>query len=155
MVKNSNDENERREEKTEYLVFRIADENYGVEVKYVKQIIKKGDILPVHGLPNFILGLTSVNGEIFPVIDLKAKFELLPNNKYDKFSIIIVLIVEEEEVSIIADSVLDIYTIFTKDLQPTVINKKDKIFTPFESSILDLHFKIIDLEQIFNLKNLY
>lgn len=155
MVKHSENENKVVDEKIEYLVFKISNENFGVEVKSIKQIIKKGDILPVHGLPNFILGLTSVNGEIFPVIDLKEKFELLPKNKYDNFSVIIVLFSGDEELSLIADSVLDIYSVFAKDLKPTVINKKNKVFTPFESSILDLSFKIIDLEEIFSLKNLY
>jgi purine-binding chemotaxis protein CheW len=139
----------------DYMVFRIASDNYGIKIRNIKKLLKKGNILSVHGAPEYFIGLTSVNGEIYPVFDLKRKLSLENSEKYGKFSVIAILDMEQENLAIIADAVLDIYRISPKDMKKAVASKNEKILTPYEVNYLDFEIKIIDLKKLFELKNLH
>lgn len=139
----------------EYIVFKIESKNYGINIKHIKKILKKCDILEVHGFPDYILGLINVSGEIFPLFDLKNKFSLENSGKYGKFSVIVVLNFQGEELALITDSVVDIYNVSLNDLKPASLNKREGNFVPCEAIFLDLNIKILSLAEIFKLKNLY
>jgi purine-binding chemotaxis protein CheW len=51
------------------LLFRIADEWYAVRVSDVREVFQEYDVTPIPCLPEFILGVTNVRGEIISVTD--------------------------------------------------------------------------------------
>lgn len=57
-----------------YLTFRLGDEEYGVEILKVKEIIGLLPITPVPRTPEFIRGVLNLRGKIIPVLDLRRKF---------------------------------------------------------------------------------
>ena len=57
-----------------YLTFRLGDEEYGVEILKVKEIIGLLPITPVPRTPEFIRGVLNLRGKIIPVLDLRQKF---------------------------------------------------------------------------------
>jgi len=50
--------------KDQYLTFAIEDEDYGVEIAYVKEIIKMQAITKVPEMPNFIEGIINLRGDL-------------------------------------------------------------------------------------------
>jgi purine-binding chemotaxis protein CheW len=61
-------------EATEHLVtFFLADEEYGVDVRAVQEIIRVGEITPVPRTPDHIKGVINLRGRIIPVVDLRTK----------------------------------------------------------------------------------
>ena len=64
-------------EATEHLAtFFLADEEYGVDVRVVQEIIRVADITQVPRAPDFIKGVINLRGRIIPVVDLKRKLGL-------------------------------------------------------------------------------
>jgi purine-binding chemotaxis protein CheW len=73
---NEKDNKEIKEESVQLLVFGLADEEYGVAIGDVKEIIRTGDITRVPDSPGFIAGVINVRGSIIPVLDLADMFIL-------------------------------------------------------------------------------
>lgn len=56
------------------IVFNLGEEEFGVEIGAVREIIRTGTITPIPDSPEFIKGVINVRGEIVATIDLKARF---------------------------------------------------------------------------------
>ena len=59
-----------------YLTFRLDNEEYGVEILKVREIIGLMDITKVPQTPDFVEGVINLRGKVIPVIDLRSKFGL-------------------------------------------------------------------------------
>ena len=57
-----------------YLTFALADEEYGLPVLKVREIIKMMDITEVPQVPAHVKGVINLRGKVIPVIDLRLKF---------------------------------------------------------------------------------
>lgn len=58
------------------VVFKLDNENYGVDINLVQGIEKEQQIVRVPNTVNYIRGIINLRGEIIPVYDLRAKFGL-------------------------------------------------------------------------------
>ena len=59
-----------------YLTFTLGDEEYGLPVVKVREIIKLMDITQVPQVPAYVLGVINLRGKVIPVVDLRRKFGL-------------------------------------------------------------------------------
>jgi chemotaxis signal transduction protein len=59
-----------------YLTFALANEEYGLEILKVREIIGYMDITVVPQMPHFVKGIINLRGQIIPVIELRTRFEL-------------------------------------------------------------------------------
>jgi len=76
-----------------YLTFKLAGEEYGLEILKVKEIIGMMDITGVPLTPSFVRGVINLRGKVIPVIDLRAKFGMESTEETDETCIIVVEIV--------------------------------------------------------------
>lgn len=98
----------------QFLIFKIAKEEYAVEIQMVTTIIEKNiDIARVPKTPDYIKGVINLRGEIIPVMDIRKKFEL-PEIEDTEDTRIIVLKVDEIVIGIIVDAVAEVVN-FTDD----------------------------------------
>ncbi|HEM55171.1 MAG TPA: purine-binding chemotaxis protein CheW, partial [Thermodesulfobium narugense] len=58
------------------VVFKLANEFYGIEISSVQEIIKIQDITRVPKAPDFVEGVINLRGKIVPIVDLRKRFEL-------------------------------------------------------------------------------
>jgi purine-binding chemotaxis protein CheW len=101
----------------QFVTFSIDDEEFGIEITRVQEII--GYTKPTH-IPNaseFVSGVINLRGVIIPVMDLRKKFHM-PEKEYDKFTVIIVLEVSGKTMGIIVDAVSDVLSLNENDIQP-------------------------------------
>ncbi len=77
-----------------YLTFRLDNEEYGVEILKVREIIGLMDITKVPQTPDFVEGVINLRGKVIPVIDLRSKFGL-DRTEYNEQTCIIVDTVSE------------------------------------------------------------
>ena len=61
-----------------FLTFRLGEEEYGVAILRVREIIGLIDITPLPRTPEFVKGVINLRGKIIPVIELRTKFGLAP-----------------------------------------------------------------------------
>ncbi len=93
-----------------YLTFALADEEYGLEILQVREIIGLIDITTVPKMPDFVKGVVNLRGKIIPVIDLRLKFGMT-GIEYTKETCIIVLSISNNPVGIIVDNVCEVLDI--------------------------------------------
>src|SRR5512136_1847918 len=73
-----------------YMAFRLANEDYGLAILKVREIIGMMDITRVPCTDSYIRGVINLRGKIIPVIDLRAKFGMEPCQTTDQTVIIVV-----------------------------------------------------------------
>ncbi|MBD3168442.1 MAG: chemotaxis protein CheW [candidate division Zixibacteria bacterium] len=73
-----------------YLTFRLSQEEYGIQILKVHQIIGVCEITAVPNTPHYVRGIINLRGSIIPVIDLRLKFSMEPKENTDETCIIVV-----------------------------------------------------------------
>lgn len=97
-------------EEVKVIVFRLVDEEYGVEVSQVRSIERMQNITRVPRTPEFVKGVINLRGVVTPIIDLKTRFSL-GNEEYSDATRIIIVAVEDMEVGLIVDAANDVIDI--------------------------------------------
>jgi len=90
--------------KDQYLTFAITDEDYGVEIAYVKEIIKMQSITKVPDMPSFVKGIINLRGDLIGVLDVRTRFGI-PEKEHDEESCIIVISYNDYTLGMIVDAV--------------------------------------------------
>jgi len=90
--------------KDQYLTFAIEDEDYGVEIAYVKEIIKMQSITRVPDMPSFVKGIINLRGDLIGVLDVRTRFGI-PEKEHDEETCIIVVVYNEYTLGMIVDAV--------------------------------------------------
>lgn len=99
-----------------YLTFLLAEEEYGLEILTVREIIGIMDITNVPQTSDFVQGVINLRGKVIPVVDLRLKFGL-PHVAYDDQTCIIVVDVGLL-MGIIVDTVQEVRDIPGTDIEP-------------------------------------
>jgi len=84
-----------------YLTFRLGDEEYGLEILKVQEIIQLQNITRIPRTPACVRGVINLRGKVIPVVDLRMKFELGTVEDTEKTCIIVVQIRSGESVLVI------------------------------------------------------
>jgi purine-binding chemotaxis protein CheW len=105
-----------------YLTFALAQEEYGLPVLKVREIIKMMDITGVPQVPGHVKGVINLRGKVIPIIDLRLKFGL-PAADYTERTCIIVVEVQLETrrvmLGVIVDWVSEVLNIATEEIEQT------------------------------------
>ncbi len=97
--------------------FRLATEEYAVEITKVKEIILPEGVTHIPQVPEFIEGIINLRGNVIPIIDLRKRFGL-PTRERDDHTRIIVTRMEGRIVGLIVDSVSQVMKIPKANVQP-------------------------------------
>jgi purine-binding chemotaxis protein CheW len=97
--------------------FLVDNEEYGVEVLKVREIIRMTDVTRVPNAPDFVDGVFNLRGKVIPIISLRKRLAL-PLVAYDSNTRIIVIDLDNDLTGIIVDSVAEVIRITTEDIQP-------------------------------------
>lgn len=103
----------------EVLEFRLAQERYAVETRYVREVAPLKELTPLPCTPSFVLGIVNVRGQIVPVFDLKKLFDLPEEGLTDLHRIIIVR-GHNLELGLLADLTLGVRSISLSSLQSSL-----------------------------------
>jgi len=100
----------------QFLTFKVADEEYGVDVLKVQEIIRYRKPTKMPNAPDIVKGVINFRGEVIPMVDLRKKFNL-ELKEYDHFTVVIILEVKSKIVGIIVDKVSDMLSFNDEDIQ--------------------------------------
>jgi purine-binding chemotaxis protein CheW len=101
----------------EVVTFLLAHENYALGSSFVREVYPLKELTPLPGTPSFVLGVTSVRGQILSVIDFKKFFELPEKGLADLNKLIIVR-AGAMEFGVLADAILGVRSIPLAEIQP-------------------------------------
>lgn len=109
--------------KDRHLTFLIGKESYGIEVRYITEIIGIQPITEIPELPEYVKGIINLRGKIIPVMDVRLRFKREPR-EYNDRTCIVVVDISDVSIGLIVDSVSEVLTIPEQDIvDPPSINK--------------------------------
>lgn len=126
------------------LRFRLGLDAYAVESKYVTEVVGTSDLTPLPGVPQFIVGLLSVQGKIWSVIDIRDFFNI-PKQGISDHPRAILVETSHLRFGIMADSELEI--INTDSIYPPP-DIYEKIPRNFIKGTLDHTTIVLDLNTL-------
>ncbi len=101
----------------QYIVVRLGDEQYGIDIKYIDNIIRMQGITRVPKVPEYLKGVINLRGEVIPVMSARLKM-FLPADELTRASRIIILKLEQHgTVGIIVDEVKEVVTLDTNHIE--------------------------------------
>jgi len=110
--------------KGRFLTFSLGNESYGIEVKYVTEIIGMQAITEIPELPEYVKGVINLRGKIIPVMDVRLRFKKEPR-EYNDRTCVIVVDINDISIGLIVDTVSEVITIPEEDIvEPPQMNKE-------------------------------
>lgn len=103
-----------------YLTFSLAEEEYGIGILKVKEIIGMMAITSVPRTPGFVKGVINLRGKVIPVIDLRLKFDMASISYSDRTCIIVVEIDSDSGtvlIGIVVDAVSEVLNIKEEEIE--------------------------------------
>lgn len=138
-----------------YLVFSIAEENYGIPITKIREVIRHEKITTVHEASSFLKGVINLRGKIIPVIDMRSKFNMAAMDYTDRTIFIIVDVTGLKEVfnfGLAVDAVHDVV-----DIPDSQIEKVPDVGLKLKSAYLlgiaktqDAMLMILNIDRILN-----
>jgi len=110
------------EREGKYLTFTMADEDYGIGILKIKEIIGMMPITFVPQTPKFVKGVINLRGKVIPVMDLRLRFGMESIEYNDRTCIIVVEISGETGnimVGTVVDTVSEVLNIKAEDIEDT------------------------------------
>jgi len=100
-----------------YLMFQLGSEDYAIEMRHVLEIKGYTAITPIPNAPAHLKGVMNLRGSIIPVVDLRERFGM-PAGSYDKFTVILIVNVQDKTSGVLVDAVTDIVELPTSQVEP-------------------------------------
>ena len=131
-----------------HLTFKLASEEYGVEILKVREIIGVMDITSVPRMPVYMKGVINLRGKVVPIVDLRLKFGLDEIEYTDQTCIIVVDV--GREIGIIVDTVSEVLDIAGEDIEPppSMGSSVDTAFICGMGKVGDAVKILLDIEKV-------
>jgi purine-binding chemotaxis protein CheW len=104
-----------------YMTFRLASEEYGLEILKVRELIGLMEITRIPRAPAHVRGVINLRGKVIPVVDLRLKFEMEATDPTNQTVIIVVQLALANgglTMGILVDEVLEVRAIAGDDIEP-------------------------------------
>lgn len=103
-------------EARQYIVVTLGNEQFGIDIKYVDNIVRMQRITRVPKAQNYFKGVINIRGEIIPVMSLRLKFGLSEDEITNATRILILKLEPQSAVGIIVDEVKEVVTIDSESI---------------------------------------
>ncbi len=131
------------------IIFNLGEEEFGVRIDEIREIIETKDITSIPDSPEFIKGLTNVRGEIVAAIDLRARFFLIEEKDYESKHIIIT---EQEKnlFGVMVDEVTEVMRLPEANIKmaPDIITRMNRKYVNGLITLEDRLIILLDLKKV-------
>ncbi|MCW7482311.1 chemotaxis protein CheW [Leptospira kanakyensis] len=93
-----------------FLIFSLADRSYGIEIKFITEIVGMQNITEIPDMPTFIKGVINLRGKVIALIDVRDRFRMQSIGYNDK-TCVIILNVNQQLIGLIVDTVKEVIKI--------------------------------------------
>ena len=112
-----NEELDEDAQKNRFLTFHLGKESYGIEIEYVTEIIVMQEITKVPDLPESMIGVVNLRGNVISVMNMRNRFHL-ESREIDDRTCIIVVNVEDIAIGLFVDTVNEVLNIPEAQIDP-------------------------------------
>lgn len=111
---------------TQFIVTKLGGEQYGIDIKYISNIIRMSKITRVPKVPDYIKGVINVRGVVIPTISLRLKMGLPEDEVTKKTRIIILTLEQHESIGVLVDEVKEVVTLDEEHIERMGYEKDEK-----------------------------
>ena len=102
---------------TQYIVVKVGSEQYGINIKYVDNIVRMQKITRVPKVQSYFNGVINLRGEVIPVMSLRIKMDLPKDEFTNSTRIIIIKLEPQASIGIIVDEVKEVVTLENDEIE--------------------------------------
>ena len=102
---------------TKYLMCKLGNEVFGIDIQHVTDIIELQRITEVPDMPLYVKGVINLRGQVIPIIDLRLRFNM-EERGYDDRTVITVVNIRNTSIGFIVDTATEVQDIPEKDIDP-------------------------------------
>lgn len=110
----------------QYIVVTLGNEQFGINIQYVDNIVRMQRITRVPKAQPYFKGVINIRGEIIPVMSLRLKFGLEPDELTNATRILIIKLEPQSAIGIIVDEVKEVVTIGDESVDKIASSTNDE-----------------------------
>lgn len=109
----------------QYIVIKLGSEQYGIDIKYIDNIVRMQHITRVPKVADYLKGVINLRGEVIPVMSLRLKMELEADEITKATRIIILKLEQHGTIGIIVDAVKEVVTLRADEIEKVTYDAKE------------------------------
>ena len=113
-------------ETTQFIVIRLGDEQYGINIKYIDNILRMQKITRVPNVAPYLKGVINLRGEVLPVMSVRIKMGLEEDVVTKASRIIVIKMEQQGMIGVIVDEVKEVVTLETAQIEKVAYDSKDE-----------------------------
>jgi len=142
-----------------YLTYSLGDEDYGIAILKVQEIIQMQPITTVPRTPDYMRGVINLRGKVIPVLELRKKFGLGSVEDSEETCIIVVQVEASDHpitMGIIIDAVKEVLDIKAEEIEPppSMGSSVDSQFIVGMGKIGDTVKILLDIDKVLSVEEL-
>ena len=133
----------------QYIVIKIGEEQYGIDISYIDNIVKMQSIRRVPHVQDYFAGVINIRGEVVPVMSIRLKMGLEPDEYTNTTRIIIVKSESNAPIGLIVDEVKEVVTLDERSIDEVIRDSKvDETFINGIGKNGDTLISLLDLNAV-------
>lgn len=113
-------------ETTQFIVIRLGEEQYGIDIKYIDNIVRMQHITRVPKVEDYLKGVINLRGEVIPVMSIRIKMGLAPDVETKSSRIIILKLEQQGTIGVIVDEVKEVVTLENERIEKVAYDSRDE-----------------------------
>lgn len=109
----------------QYIVIRLGDEHFGIDIRYIDNIVRMQTITRVPKVAAYLKGVINLRGEVIPVMSIRMKMGLLEDEITKATRIIILKTEQQGSFGIIVDEVKEVVTLNSEQIDKVAYDMKE------------------------------
>ena len=114
-------------ETTQFIVIKLGEEQYGIDIKFIYNIVRMQHITRVPKFDAYLKGVINLRGEVITVMSIRIKMGLEPDVETQSSRIIILKLEQQGTIGIIVDEVKGVVTLEDEQIEKVSYDSKDDI----------------------------
>ena len=114
------------EEMIQYIVVRFGEEQFGIDIKYIDNIVRMQRITRVPNVQSYIKGVINLRGEVIPVVSLRIKMGLAEDEITKATRIIILRLDNGDTIGMLVDEVKEVVTLGASKIEKVAYDSKEE-----------------------------
>lgn len=119
------DEIREQYETTQFIVVKYGQEQFGIDIKYIENIVRMQRITRVPKVQDYIKGVINLRGEVIPVISLRLKMELEEDEITKSTRIIIIRLESGDSIGVLVDEVKEVVTLENESIEKIAYDSQE------------------------------
>ena len=112
-------------ETIQYIVVRLGEEQYGIDIRYIENIVRMQNMTRIPKVPDYLKGVINLRGEVLPVMSIRLRMGLAADEITRATRIIILNLEQEGNVGIIVDEVKEVVALEEQDVEKVTYDATD------------------------------